>query len=110
MSTELKMPFGKFKGVPLGEIETSYLKWLSTIELREPLKGAVAAALAWKAGSTPTARTAQEGAFTVSPGHSQGGSGASPPREAARPKRPFTPRQEDLSAYYTAQGPDDIPW
>lgn len=36
------MPFGKYRGVPLDDIRTSYLVWLvENVDLREPLAGAV---------------------------------------------------------------------
>jgi Putative quorum-sensing-regulated virulence factor len=37
----VKMPFGKFKGLPVSELPDDYLDWLSEIELREPLRTAV---------------------------------------------------------------------
>ena len=37
----MRMPFGKFQGWPLKELSDSYLHWLLTIELREPLRAAV---------------------------------------------------------------------
>ena len=40
-----RMPFGKFKGLRLGEIPTSYLEWLSTIDLHDDLRRAVEAEL-----------------------------------------------------------------
>ena len=121
MSSELRMPFGKFKGVPIGEIETSYLQWLhKTVDLREPLRSAVKAALAWKAvpvppapgvaGSTPAGRTSQEGDSTLSPGHINRVSGGPQHREAARPKRAWRPgpETEDLSQYYSNGANDGI--
>ena len=121
MSNELKMPFGKFRGVPIGEIETGYLKWLSSIELREPLKSTVAAALTWKAvpvqkelgvaGSTPTARTQPERGPTASPGHSKPVQRGYQHREEGKPKRAWKrPEDEDLSAYYSNGVADGIPW
>jgi uncharacterized protein (DUF3820 family) len=35
------MPFGKFRGADLAEVPDAYLEWLCTIELRQPLLGAV---------------------------------------------------------------------
>jgi len=35
------MPFGKYQGEPLDELPDAYLEWLCTIELRQPLLGAV---------------------------------------------------------------------
>ena len=37
------LPFGKFKGTPIREVDDAYLTWLATRELREPLLSAVAA-------------------------------------------------------------------
>ena len=36
---EMRMPFGKHKGTPVKELPGDYLKWLSTIDLRCPLRG-----------------------------------------------------------------------
>jgi Putative quorum-sensing-regulated virulence factor len=36
------MPFGRYKGSDLSELANSYILWLLTIDLREPLRGAVA--------------------------------------------------------------------
>jgi hypothetical protein len=37
-----RMPFGKHKGKPLGELPDEYLDWLSSlVDLREPFKTAV---------------------------------------------------------------------
>lgn len=45
-ATERRMPFGKFAGVPVYELPTPYLKWLAAaVEMREPLKSWVTAAL-----------------------------------------------------------------
>lgn len=35
------MPFGKFAGCAVSELPDSYLRWLSTLNLYDPLKGAV---------------------------------------------------------------------
>jgi hypothetical protein len=111
MSSELKMPFGKFKGTSIRDLPGDYLRWLGTIKLHGPLRAAVQAALSWKAvGSTPENGKPRLGAATLSPAVSKGVQGTFPGQEAARPKRPFIPRQEDLSQYYTPQGADDIPW
>lgn len=37
------MPFGKYSGLDLAELPTSYLSWLLSIDLREPLKSEVRA-------------------------------------------------------------------
>ena len=37
------MPFGKFSGVEIADLPDSYVAWLHSIELREPLKSAVEA-------------------------------------------------------------------
>jgi len=40
------MPFGKYRGFPIEDIPESYLKWLwSNVQLEEPLRSAIAAAL-----------------------------------------------------------------
>jgi hypothetical protein len=42
----MNMPFGKFKGVPVDELPEAYLTWLwSKVDLREPLRSAVARVL-----------------------------------------------------------------
>jgi hypothetical protein len=119
MSNELKMPFGKHRGKPVVSIPESYLRWLAeNVELREPLRGAVAVVLMGKAeqmplgvpGSTLGARSSSVGSCTPPPAHSYGVNRGSQHREAAKPKRPWIPRQENLSEYYTPQGVDDIPW
>jgi hypothetical protein len=38
-----RMPFGRHKGLPLGELPDAYLHWLTTIRLRSPLQEAVEA-------------------------------------------------------------------
>ena len=35
------MPFGKYSGVPLSAVPDEYIEWLCSIELRQPLLGAV---------------------------------------------------------------------
>jgi uncharacterized protein (DUF3820 family) len=95
MGCELKMPFGKHKGASLKDIPGDYLRWLSTIELREPLRGAVMAAL----NLTVQIPTAAPRA----------------PQPAPRPKpKPsagrFWPESEDLSAYYSRGENDGIPY
>jgi hypothetical protein len=48
------MPFGKYRGWPVEEIETQYLTWLSThCELRGVLKIAVSMALTKRAETHP---------------------------------------------------------
>ena len=51
---EYIMPFGKYRGVPLDRIKTSYLDWLIGQSLRDPLKAAVEKELEsrpdWKSG------------------------------------------------------------
>jgi hypothetical protein len=48
------MPFGKFKGVPIAEVPAGYLHWLTTTELRDPLRAAVVAELERRKSSTST--------------------------------------------------------
>ena len=36
-----RMPFGRYKGRPLSSVPDSYLDWLTTLALREPLASAV---------------------------------------------------------------------
>jgi hypothetical protein len=40
--SQAKMPFGRFRGVPISDLPNDYLAWLSELEdLREPLASAV---------------------------------------------------------------------
>jgi hypothetical protein len=39
------MPFGKYKNRPLAEVPSGYLEWLTTTELRDPLRASVVAEL-----------------------------------------------------------------
>jgi hypothetical protein len=32
-----RIPFGKYRGMPVGQLPTEYLEWLTTIDVREPL-------------------------------------------------------------------------
>jgi hypothetical protein len=115
--SEQRMPFGKHKGVPVKDLPGEYLKWLATIELREPLKSAVAAALGWKqvpvqlgAGNTASsARSTFVGAATTSSARPEGVLNGPRP-ERAKPRVPWIPRpeNEDLSAYYSANSNDGI--
>jgi uncharacterized protein (DUF3820 family) len=41
MGDAVRMPFGVHKGTPISSLPDDYLEWLTTIELREPLRGAV---------------------------------------------------------------------
>jgi hypothetical protein len=114
---EIRMPFGRHKGMSIKDIPAGYLKWLSTIELREPLRSAVKVALSWKAvplqkelgmvNSTTAVRTSQEGAFKPAPAASKSGF-----HQSAKPKRQWIPRpeNEDLSQYYSNGVADGIPW
>jgi hypothetical protein len=60
------MPFGVHRGRPLAELPDDYFAWLLTIELREPLRGAVGqerarrARCARKAPQLPDPRVAEE--------------------------------------------------
>jgi len=38
----MKVPFGKYRGIELGEVPDDYLLWLLTIKLRDRLRSAVA--------------------------------------------------------------------
>lgn len=121
MSTdpEFKMPFGRHRGKPVKDLPGDYLRWLGTIELRSPLKEAVKAALAWKADTTPAARSSQESRPTPPSAPSKGPQGTFPGKEAARPKRAWIPRPDDghvdpayAESRRAAQAIDgkDIPW
>jgi putative quorum-sensing-regulated virulence factor len=44
----VRMPFGQWKGALLSELPTDYLEWLTTITLRGPLRGAVAAEIRFR--------------------------------------------------------------
>ena len=41
MSNYTRMPFGQHRGRPLADLPFDYLQWLRTIDLRDPLRGAV---------------------------------------------------------------------
>lgn len=108
-----RMPFGKHKGTPLKDLPPDYLRWLSTIELREPLLSAVKEAMAdvLIGGSAPSGRSTAVGAATAPPARPAGYSGGSRRPERAKPKLPWLrPESEDLSAYYSAGSEDKIPW
>lgn len=49
--TDYVMPFGKHRGTPVAELPIDYVRWLSTIELRSPLREAVQVVLQadWRA-------------------------------------------------------------
>jgi hypothetical protein len=120
MNSEQRMPFGKHKGTLVRELPGDYLKWLSTIELREPLASEVKKVMSWRPVSvqTPTgvgntASSAQSTfveTATASPARFEGSSGGSQRHEAPKPKRQWIPRpeNEDLSAYYSANSNDGI--
>lgn len=38
----VKMPFGRYKHMPIDDLPTEYLDWLRTLDLREPLRSSVA--------------------------------------------------------------------
>jgi hypothetical protein len=38
----MKMPFGKHKGAPLDALPSDYFAWLLSLDLKEPLKSALA--------------------------------------------------------------------
>jgi hypothetical protein len=69
MSSEPVMPFGKFKGEPLTALDDGYLDWLGAQELREPLKGRVAAEAQRRASRAGTG----EAAVALLPEDLQGG-------------------------------------
>ena len=102
MSSDLKMPFGKHKGTLVKDLPGDYLRWLGTIELRNPLLSEVKKALAWepvpytdaqRCRNTPSGRTLQEGA----PGRSLARATAflrvSQRPEEAKPRRQWLPRR-----------------
>ena len=41
----MTMPFGKYQGIPIQDVPTGYLDWLTTIDLRPWLRKAVQAEL-----------------------------------------------------------------
>jgi hypothetical protein len=47
------MPFGKYRSCPLPDLPEDYLGWLATLDLREPLRSAVAEDLARRRGESP---------------------------------------------------------
>lgn len=56
----MRMPFGKFKGVELGDLPDDYLAWLTTLhDLRDPLRSAVATE--WGDGPRPPGDFAEAG-------------------------------------------------
>src|SRR5690349_1719197 len=48
----VNMPFGKHKGTPIELLDDSYLWWLASIELREPLLSAVGDEIVRRGGNT----------------------------------------------------------
>ena len=58
----MRMPFGKHRGYELSELPDGYLKWLSTLGLRDPLQRAVADEIA-----TRIHRDAAQRAFGIMP-------------------------------------------
>jgi hypothetical protein len=113
MNSEQRMPFGKHKGTLVRELPGDYLKWLSTIELREPLNGAVKAALAWRpVNTTPSGRSSSTASPGPSPTRSESVLSGSQRPEAPKPKRQWIQRPEDenLSVYYSNGSNDGIPW
>lgn len=119
---EFKMPFGKHKGTLVRELPGDYLKWLSTIELREPLASEVKKVMSWRPVSVPTPKgvgnttPSYRSTSTACPGPSpatfKGVSGGSPRSEVPKPRRQWIPRpeQEDLTPYYSTPGNDGIPY
>jgi Putative quorum-sensing-regulated virulence factor len=51
------MPFGKYKNRSIDQVPSGYLDWLTTTELRDPLRAAVVAELE-RRKNAPTSRTA----------------------------------------------------
>jgi hypothetical protein len=33
----IRIPFGKYRGLPISQLPTEYLEWLTSIDVREPL-------------------------------------------------------------------------
>ncbi len=56
-----RMPFGRYRGLPLGELPDAYLHWLTTIRLRSPLQEAVEAERRrrWSTGGAPVMASAR---------------------------------------------------
>jgi hypothetical protein len=120
MNSDFRMPFGKHKGTPVKDLPGDYLKWLSTIELRDPLASEVKKAMSWRpvslqkpmgiGNTAASARSTFVGAATPPPARSEGVLSGSQRPERTKPKLPWIPRpeQEDLSAYYSANSNDGI--
>jgi hypothetical protein len=119
-NSDFRMPFGKHKGTPVRDLPGDYLKWLSTIELRDPLASEVKKAMSWRpvsvqkpmgvGGSTPSGRSSSTAPPGPSPATLKGVLSGSQRHERTKPKLPWIPRpeQEDLSAYYSANSNDGI--
>lgn len=48
------MPFGKHRGTKLAELDDDYLGWLSTRDLRDPLRSAVEVEIRRRGGRPPS--------------------------------------------------------
>lgn len=55
------MPFGKYKGTKLAELDDSYIEWLSTRDLRDPLRSAVELEIKRRGGKPPSKPDAPQG-------------------------------------------------
>jgi len=49
----VRIPFGKYRGHEVEALPDGYLRWLVTVELREPLRAAVWAELVQRTGGGP---------------------------------------------------------
>jgi len=53
------MPFGRHKGTPLEALPPDYVVWLSTLDLRDPLRSAVVVELGRRVLGQPSVQASQ---------------------------------------------------
>lgn len=66
MSGPLVMPFGKHRGCAIARLPIHYLKWLSGLDLRHPLRAAITAELARRAGPQTSGGSAPQASARTS--------------------------------------------